>query len=58
MPDLLPDRERLDLLRASVANARQAVAQTADLVEETEELLRWLRRFESPLLNLQPPESE
>ena len=55
MHNLRLDRERLNLLHAAAADAYPAIERSADLVEETERLINWLRRLESPLVGLRPP---
>jgi len=54
--DVRSDHQRLDLLHASERDAKWAIARSVDLIEETERLVRWARRFDTPLLGLRPPE--
>ena len=56
MYDPLHDRRRLDLPHASERDAKRLIACSLDLIEETQQLVRWLRRFERPLLGLRPPD--
>jgi len=50
------DHRTLDLLHASQWDAERAIARSVDLIKETERVLRWVRRLDTPLLDLRPPE--
>jgi len=52
MDDRRLDREKLDLLHASVREADRTVGHSIELIEETERLVRWARRFDTPVLGL------
>ena len=54
--DVQRDHQTLDLLHASERDAKQAIARSLDLIEETERLLRWARQCDTPLLGLRPLE--
>ena len=56
MYDPVHDRRRLDPLHASERNAKRVVARSNEAIEETQWLLHWMRRFDSPLLGLRPLE--
>ena len=49
------DSQRLDLLHASVADARRIIARSIDRIEETQRILNWLRRLDGPRIGFKPP---
>jgi len=58
MFDPLHDRRRLDLLHASERDAKRVVARGNEMIEETQGLLHWMRRFDGPLLGLRPSNAD